>query len=151
TTDLDIINKGNEPTFVTSRRREVIDLTLGSTNLCEEVVGWRVLEEESASDRRYISFEIGRWKVDTVKYRNPKLTNWSSYVDKLSEQLTQPRPEGLQSREDIDKWVGVLKEAINTAYTFACAEKIFRGKPTHWWTYKLGKLRKAVRNLAKRT
>jgi len=50
---LDIMNRGNRPTFVTTDRREVIDIiaTLYAGNLIKD---WHVTEEVTCSDHRYI-------------------------------------------------------------------------------------------------
>jgi hypothetical protein len=41
-TKLNILNKGNEPTFLNIRRRSVIDLTLGTTLVGNLVSDWHV-------------------------------------------------------------------------------------------------------------
>ena len=58
TTDMDILNKGTKPTFVVSRRQEVIDISLVSGDIAPYIVGWRVSDEESLSDHRYIQFQV---------------------------------------------------------------------------------------------
>jgi hypothetical protein len=42
---LDILNRGNEPTFVNRVRRQVIDISLTSSNIWHEVQNWRVPSE----------------------------------------------------------------------------------------------------------
>jgi hypothetical protein len=41
-TNLEILNRGNEPTFCNSRRVEVLDITLGSCELQERIKDWEV-------------------------------------------------------------------------------------------------------------
>jgi hypothetical protein len=53
-TKLDILNKGNEPTFLNIRRRQVIDVTLGTMLVGNLVSDWHVSSEESFSDHRYM-------------------------------------------------------------------------------------------------
>ena len=48
-TKLDNLNKGNEPTFL-KVRRQVIDLTLGTTIVGNLVSDWHISSEESLSD-----------------------------------------------------------------------------------------------------
>ena len=55
-TNLNILNKGNEPTFLNVRRMQVIDL--GTTLVGNLVSDWHVSSEESLSDHRYICFKI---------------------------------------------------------------------------------------------
>jgi hypothetical protein len=44
-TNLNILNKGNEPTFVISNRKEVIDLTLGTDKIGDLVTNWHISDK----------------------------------------------------------------------------------------------------------
>ena len=59
TTNLGIINQGNEPTFCSGVRSEVIEITLGSLMLLERIIGWEVSSEHFLSDHRLILFILG--------------------------------------------------------------------------------------------
>ena len=72
-----ILNKGNEPTFLNVRRRQVFDLTLGTMLVGNLVSDWHLSSEESLSDQRYIFFLIESQVFETVIYRNPKETDWA--------------------------------------------------------------------------
>jgi hypothetical protein len=50
--NLNILNHGKEPTFVVCNKNEVIDLTLGTTNIGNLVNIWHVSDEPSVSDHR---------------------------------------------------------------------------------------------------
>nr|XP_034194956.1 uncharacterized protein LOC117611138 [Osmia lignaria] len=83
TTNLEILNRGSDPTFVTSRRQEVLDITLGS------VQDWRVEDEITLSDHRLITFKL---KTDadlraSETYRNPRATCWPQYRESLEGEL----------------------------------------------------------------
>jgi hypothetical protein len=52
--NLELFNQGNEPTFCSGYRQEVIDITLGSFGLLESIAGWGVSLEPSPSDRGHI-------------------------------------------------------------------------------------------------
>jgi hypothetical protein len=54
-----ILNHGNEPTFVVCSRKEVIDLTLWINIIGNLVRKWHVSEEPSLSYHRHICFQIG--------------------------------------------------------------------------------------------
>jgi hypothetical protein len=58
TTNLEILNQRNEPTFCSGGRSEVIDITLGSLRLLESIIGWEVSSEPSLSDHRHILFTL---------------------------------------------------------------------------------------------
>ena len=51
---LDIMNRGNRPTFVTSNRQEVTDITIATIYIGNLIKDWHVTEEVSCSDHRYI-------------------------------------------------------------------------------------------------
>jgi len=48
-----IMNSGNRPTFVTSNRQEVIDITIATLYAGNFIKDWHVTEEVSCSDHRY--------------------------------------------------------------------------------------------------
>ena len=60
TNDIDISNRGNEPTFVNRIRQEVLDLTLCCPLMADQVKPWHVSQEESLSDHRHIRFDLDR-------------------------------------------------------------------------------------------
>ncbi|XP_077270665.1 uncharacterized protein LOC143901906 [Temnothorax americanus] len=86
-TDLEILNKGNEPTFCTTVRREVFDLIICSRQLVREVADWRVSNEPSLSDHRQITFRLAKARSEEKKVRDPKRTDWASYREDLSASL----------------------------------------------------------------
>jgi len=55
---LDIMNRGNKPTFFTSNRQEVIDITIATVYVGNCIKDWHVTEEVSCSDHRYIRFTV---------------------------------------------------------------------------------------------
>ena len=55
---LEILNRGNMPTFCSGNIQEVIDITLRSYRLLESTNGWEVSSEPSLSDYRYILFTL---------------------------------------------------------------------------------------------
>jgi hypothetical protein len=57
-TEMHILNTGTEPTFLNSRRQEVIDITNGIQSVTNLVRDWRVSSEPSGSDHRQICFTL---------------------------------------------------------------------------------------------
>jgi len=49
-THLLILNRGIEPTFLDSKRQEVIDITMGTKGVASLIRDWRVSKEPSGSD-----------------------------------------------------------------------------------------------------
>jgi hypothetical protein len=68
--NLNILNRGNESTFVVHNRKEVIDLTLRTNKIGDLVSIWHVSDEPSLSIHRYIRFQIRKIK-NYVTFRNP--------------------------------------------------------------------------------
>ena len=58
TTNLDVVNRGSEPTFCDGNKRTVIDVTFINTLLCDDVHGWQVMSIDTMSDHRQIQFVI---------------------------------------------------------------------------------------------
>jgi hypothetical protein len=96
-----ILNHSNEPTFVVSNRKEVIDLTLGTNKIANLVCNWHVSDETSLSDHRYICFQVGNISINQVTYRNPRRTNWESHKDDLKVNL-KTLPRKMRTIKDID-------------------------------------------------
>ncbi|XP_024888738.1 uncharacterized protein LOC112465430, partial [Temnothorax curvispinosus] len=78
-TNLQILNRGTEPTFLDSRRQEVIDITLCTRGVVDLVAGWRVSNEPSGSDHRQIRFDLVNLQKDKQWGRNPRKTNWEGF------------------------------------------------------------------------
>jgi hypothetical protein len=75
---LDVMNRDNKPTFVTSNRQEVIDITIATLHTGSFIKDWHVTEEVSCSDHRYIRFTVMGNDNSVITYRNPRRTDWES-------------------------------------------------------------------------
>lgn len=56
--DMVVHNKGNSPTFVRGQTRSYIDVTLSTKKIAGSIVNWRVLDQETLTEHKYINFEI---------------------------------------------------------------------------------------------
>jgi hypothetical protein len=74
---LEILNRGNKPTFCSGNRQEVFDITLGSCRLLESINAREVASEPSLSDHRQLLFTL-QGSVPVLVVRNPRGTNWGS-------------------------------------------------------------------------
>jgi hypothetical protein len=61
TTNLEILNRENEPTFYSGGRLEVLDIMLGSLRLLENIRGWEVSSAPFLSDHRHSLFDLRGW------------------------------------------------------------------------------------------
>jgi hypothetical protein len=69
--NLEILNQGNEPTFCSGCRLQVIDITLGSFGLLESITSWEVSSEPFLLDHRHILFTIRGSVLPVCLIRNP--------------------------------------------------------------------------------
>ncbi len=149
-TDLDIVNRGHEPTFVASNRQSVIDVTLVSRGLVHLIEEWHVSDEASLSDHRYILFSIKQDRVPPSYGRNPKRTDWEQYRECL-ERRVEGGSVRLQTEDKLEEEVLATYSAITTSYHQACPltrTKQFRKVP--WWGPELAHLRRQSRRLFRR-
>ncbi|MCP3661285.1 MAG: hypothetical protein GY696_02130 [Gammaproteobacteria bacterium] len=149
-TDLQIINRGDRPTFVITNRREVIDITLASSEVSNAVGNWRVSDEESLSDHRLIRFSIPVDSPPPVLYRNPRATDWVSYNEELCQGLEGDTP-AVWTSDQIEVQTSRLQSAIVSAYEASCPLKRAKSKRgAIWWNRGLSKLRQGCRRKFRR-
>ncbi|XP_015190396.1 PREDICTED: uncharacterized protein LOC107073922 [Polistes dominula] len=91
--NLEILIRGSRPTFVTSRRQEVIDLTQGTSRVARLLEEWRVDDKDSLSDHRRILFKLRTEMAQPVvrTYRDPRATDWALYKRDLKGRLGEIR------------------------------------------------------------
>ena len=143
--ELIILNEGNEPTFCNSIRQEVIDITFSSKTLCNIVSNWKVSEEPSLSDHKYITFEVMSCEVDGEGFRNPRNTDWIGYKCSLIRNL-QHLQDRVTSQTEAEKLSVDLNKAILKAYSENCrVSKPFKFGRCKWYSSELDKMRKKVR------
>lgn len=149
TTRLEILNRGSRPTFVTSRRQEVLDLTLATPEAARAILDWRVSEEETLSDHRLIKFSIAGSAAHRPpdSYRNPRATDWTTYKEGLAGKLAGGR-ERPGSRGEIEREVNFLRSAMIDSYEAANPlKKRVSRKTVAWWNRDLTKARTRSRKL----
>nr|XP_012217588.1 PREDICTED: uncharacterized protein LOC105669289 [Linepithema humile] len=149
-TDLEILNTGDEPTFCTIARREMLDITVCSRQLIQEVVEWTVSTEPSLSDHRQITFRIAKARRKEIKFRNPRKTKWDSYRKDLASSL-----RGFSKRhgteDKLETCVDYLQRSLVNCYESNCPERaVINSRGTSWWTPGLQGLRVATRRAWKR-
>ncbi|XP_067203049.1 uncharacterized protein [Linepithema humile] len=150
-TDLEILNTGDEPTFCTIARREVLDITVcfrqiqdTGFRLIQEVVEWRVSTEPSLSDHRQITFRTAKARGKEIKFRNPRKTKWDSYRENLASSLRGfPKRHGTEN--ELETCVDYLQRSLINCYESNCPEKaVTNSRGISWWTPGLQGLRVAA-------
>ena len=139
-TNLEICNVGNSPTFIVANRQEIIDITLASINILDHIVNWQVIDDMK-SDHRPITFEVmGEYVQNLDSFRNVRKTRWDRYKKELGSQL-----ENIDlNSENLDELTGPMNEAIKIAFHQNCKEKKNKGgkgKP-EWWNENLTRLKR---------
>jgi hypothetical protein len=144
---LDIMNKGNRPTFVTSKRQEVIDIMIANFDADNFIKNWHVSEEASCSDHIYIRFTVRAIDRSIKVYRNPRKTDWESFRTDLPGRLYK-MTDRINDFAYLETAAEQFQEANNFAYTENCPlsmRKNYRNIP--WWTQDLTERRRKVRRL----
>ena len=152
--DLIVRNSGDSPTFVTSVRQEVLDITLVSASAFSRLTDWRVLvDEPSLSDHRFISFSISleARREEPVLYRSVRRTNWDAFrqaIDSSADSLPLHPPSTV---DDIEHLSTAVTSCISNAFVSSCPLSVSKGKKTSpWWTPELSALRANARRLQRR-
>jgi hypothetical protein len=125
---LDIMNRGNRPTFVTSNRQEVIDITIAAFYVCNFIKNWHVSEEVGCSDHRYIQFTVTDIDRSVEVYRNPRRTDWESFRTDLSDCLCK-----ITDFADLVTAAEQFQDAVPFAYKENCPLTMRRNNRNMFW------------------
>ncbi|XP_072380607.1 uncharacterized protein [Diabrotica undecimpunctata] len=130
---LTVLNDGKAPTFVRGNSESFLDITLVSTTFLNRVVSWTVLEEESFSLHKYVSFEIAskRQKRKNGNINLKRCLNDDVFVDAFG--LIGP------GRENVREFI----EGLSDAQELACVRLNgrYETKKTYWRNEQLENLR----------
>jgi hypothetical protein len=141
TTNLEILNLGNKPTFCSGGRLEVTGNTLESSSLLENIIGWEVSSEPALSNHRHILF-ILRGSVLVRLIRNPRGNNWGSFREDLRERLERGPEMNMKSEAALGLAIRWVQQALNLAYENNCPLiPLTTGKQSLKWTVELESLR----------
>lgn len=148
TTDLEVLNVGTTPTFVTRTRSEVLDITLVSSSIRDLIKNWRVSTEPSLSDHRIIELNIENVKYNRPIRRVPRKTNWEVYKTNLQNNLHCLSSGGNRHHMDLEQDTEKVTKAIMEAFESSCPVTTERSKKdAPWWNRHLSKMRSQVRHL----
>lgn len=144
TSNLETLNVGNEPTFVTSTRHEVIDITLCSIHISHLIKSWKVTNKVLTSDHRCITFHIKTDHTEFARFRNPKFTDWDKFNENLSKLI--PNAIAIDSKSVLNSTAAQLSDAIVGSFKIACPEKVIKAsRSADFFTSDVKKLRKELR------
>jgi hypothetical protein len=144
---LDIMNRGNRPTFFTTNRQEVIDITIPTFYASNLINDWHVTEEVSCSDHIYIRFTVMGIDHTVKTYRNSRKTDWESFRIDLSAGL-HGMTDKINNFIDLEIAADQFQEVISFAYNENCPLTVRRNnRNTSWWNRGLAEKRRKVRKL----
>ena len=142
-----ILNRGYEPTLCSGFRQEVIDITLGSYGLLENITGWEVSLEPSLSDHRHILFAV-QGSVPIPQIRKLRGTNWGSFLEVLKENLDRGPEMNMKDVAGLRLAVHWIQQTLISAYEDNCPLRpMRRGRKSIMWTLELESLRREVKRL----
>lgn len=120
--DLVVLNRGCTPTFVRGNSSSIIDLTIGTTSFARKVVDWKVMEDETLSDHRYIVFKTSPGEIKSTDTKRQPL-GWNTkklHVDVAQRNLEEARKlDSLNCKKKEDTLEDLVKVATS-AMTAAC-------------------------------
>ncbi|XP_042910805.1 uncharacterized protein [Parasteatoda tepidariorum] len=142
-----ILNKGNDPTFITSNRSEVIDITIATPAISKNITKWKVDGRPSDSDHQNIHFEINS-NINTGRcFIDPIRTYWKKFQDDIVG-LTELGENYVRENYDLEIAAETLQNEILGSYNKNCPIRTKRAEPQClWWNNSLETERANVRKL----
>lgn len=137
-------NEGGRPTFQRRASTSIIDVTFSGPGQFE-VVDWKVLEDYSTSDHRYVTFSVnGRVILEPVTQGNAKWAfrklDEEALIRKI-EQSTFHLVEPSTVDEVFDHLNEYLSSVCDSCMPRRYADSKYRS--VHWWSQEISDLRKA--------
>ena len=148
TENLFISNIGDEPTFITRNRSEVLDITIVNKNASKLIDGWKVdVKHNSCSDHRAIIFHIKKQVgTNTKLYRPIRKTDWQIFEDLCENSFAKLRLPVQWNPNEIERLSTEVDKTINGAIDVACPLREPTNKQfSSFWNTELTKLRKLSR------
>ena len=127
---LKVLNNGSKPTFVNSRFKTHIDITLATRDVTD-VHSWRVTDENLLSDHKIIEFIV---TFSKVKIPLTKRVDWDNYQQHLKLEHCQYEFWG---HDTIDAEAELLTSAISKALQLATFSSPIKPKQARWWNNEL--------------
>lgn len=141
TTNIDIGNRGKEPTFVTGRR-DVLDITLDNPLLSPKIKNWHFSNDASFSDHRYILCELAASRENRIAVRVPKLTIMAVFQGHINSEVGELQPY-IETVEELDAVSIHFHNLLHRAFEESCPVKVQQSSiKVPWCDDDLGKVDK---------
>ena len=148
TNNLHCCNIGNKPTYENVLRGQVLDITLATTNILDNILNWEVSNECKISDHRLITFEfVTNIVPDLGMVRSIRKTDWKKYQVELDKKTRDLDIDQLE----LDDAAELVNKAITDSFELSCRLKhrVLRTEAS-WWTKELTELKRNVKKLKRR-
>ena len=109
--NLEILNQGNGPTFCSGGRLEVINITLGSFGLLESIIGLEYSSAPALSDHRHILFTL-QGSISVCLTRNPSGKNWGSFRGDLKDRLEKGPEMNMKNKAGMGLAIHWVQQAL---------------------------------------
>ena len=118
--------------------------TAGMTGM---VRGWTVLRDDSASDHRYVWFQIGEdGQAERTWRRNPRAADWKLYAERLAASVGNLPVLRCNGQQDLNEANTRLIDYMLKAWEEVSEEKEVTNRIfTPWWNEELSELKKRAR------
>ena len=136
-----------------ANRQEVLDITLANRLADNRISNWRVGDEESSSDHRYIRFILRAGKPVAKLSRNIRKVDWGRFQTCLKEGVRDlPRIHDHSGVAEINTTADLIHKTLLGCLDKVCPlrEYIPRDKVAPWWTGELTRLHAEASRLWKR-
>ena len=116
--NLTIINRGNQPTFITCRAASTIDVTMATGETATLIRNWRVHPDDFSSDHQLIEFGIMISAQPPMFSRNWKLGDFSIFWKSLYKMMTAPlKSWSARSFEgEVKHFYASVRKALNKSH-----------------------------------
>lgn len=137
--DLVVLNVGDKPTYLARGYSSVLDLTFATEDVSKKIKQWRVNDNESLSDHKYISFK-------TVEEKKKMIPNKKKCVGWRASKLDKPKLNQMASEIEINEKTISIEGFSNTLKKL-CNETMPKRlitpwrKSVYWWNEEIAQLR----------
>lgn len=145
--ELMVCNRGIAPTYSRCNASSVIDITVINQHFFSEleVLNWRVEQEASFSDHKYILFGVQMYMSPLTAGYNFRKGNWDLF------RVNSTLPVINHTMTSIDECTDALTLALREAIACVCpAGKRCSRRPQPWWTPALAAERIQLREVTRR-
>jgi ribonuclease HI len=158
--NLYLLNINTGPTWEIGQKCSTIDLTIVNSLSLRHTNNWNILDEQSYSDHKIISFEFDsncqfvKCPMDSrIVFKNTEWIKFDHFILSRNRQLTSLSTK-ITSKNCVDNFIAVFEKTILDAIE-ASSQRVVVSRNYHkygsfsWWSPELTGLKKAVNRLRK--